>query len=198
MEDLITKKELLEKYGISYGALYRWKRKGLIPDNWFIHRSTFTGQETFLPRDKITERVNAIMQLKDSMSLDDIAASFVPSAIDKRLTGEQIIDRGICDPGVLLTYCRETGKSPPLDYHSLLALTVFSRCGSAVAAECAAKAVRNSQAAQELLIIGSNGERQAVCIPADAAGYITLPDNTECVSIHLPELISALENKLND
>lgn len=25
-EDLISKKELLERYGISYGALYRWKR----------------------------------------------------------------------------------------------------------------------------------------------------------------------------
>lgn len=30
-EDLITKKELLTRYGISYGALYRWKRMGLIP-----------------------------------------------------------------------------------------------------------------------------------------------------------------------
>ena len=29
---LISKKELLAKYGISYGSLYRWKRKGLIPE----------------------------------------------------------------------------------------------------------------------------------------------------------------------
>ena len=28
----ISKKELLELYGISYGALYRWKRMGLIPE----------------------------------------------------------------------------------------------------------------------------------------------------------------------
>ena len=33
-EDLISKKELLERYSISYGALYRWKRKGLIPEEW--------------------------------------------------------------------------------------------------------------------------------------------------------------------
>lgn len=33
-EDLISKKELLERYGISYGALYRWKRMGLIPESW--------------------------------------------------------------------------------------------------------------------------------------------------------------------
>ena len=28
-EEMISKKELLERYGISYGALYRWKRMGL-------------------------------------------------------------------------------------------------------------------------------------------------------------------------
>ena len=30
---LISKKDLLGRYGISYGALYRWKRKGLILDD---------------------------------------------------------------------------------------------------------------------------------------------------------------------
>ena len=46
-EDLISKKELLERYGISYGALYRWKRMGLIPESWFLRRSTPNGQETY-------------------------------------------------------------------------------------------------------------------------------------------------------
>ena len=46
-EELISKKELLELTGISYGQLYRWKRKGLIPEDWFIRKSTYTGQETF-------------------------------------------------------------------------------------------------------------------------------------------------------
>ena len=38
-EHLISKKDLLQKYDISYGALYRWKRKGLIPDEWFIKKA---------------------------------------------------------------------------------------------------------------------------------------------------------------
>ena len=42
-QDLISKRELLEKYGISYGALYRWKRMGLIPEDWFLRRSTRAG-----------------------------------------------------------------------------------------------------------------------------------------------------------
>ena len=44
VSELISKKEVLEKYGISYGALYRWKRIGLIPEDWFIRKSTVTGQ----------------------------------------------------------------------------------------------------------------------------------------------------------
>ena len=39
-EELISKKELLDRFGISYGALYRWKRKGLIPEDWFIKKAT--------------------------------------------------------------------------------------------------------------------------------------------------------------
>ena len=61
-ENLISKKQLLEKYSISYGALYRWKRKGLIPEDWFIKKSTATGQETFFPKDLITERVEMIIE----------------------------------------------------------------------------------------------------------------------------------------
>lgn len=72
-EDLITKKEVLEKYGISYGALYRWKRMGLIPEGWFIKRAVSTGQETYFDRAAITERIDTIMRLKDSMSLEEIA-----------------------------------------------------------------------------------------------------------------------------
>ena len=43
---LISKKDLLARTGISYGQLYRWKRQNLIPEEWFIKKSTFTGQET--------------------------------------------------------------------------------------------------------------------------------------------------------
>ncbi len=72
-EHLISKKEVLEKMGISYGQLYRWKRKGLIPEAWFIRRSTFTGQETFFPQDKIVERIGRIKDMKGEHALDDLA-----------------------------------------------------------------------------------------------------------------------------
>ena len=77
---LISKKELLEKYNISYGALYRWKRKGLIPDEWFIKKSTVTGQETFFPEKLVCERVELIISKKEDVLLDELA---------KELSGEE-------------------------------------------------------------------------------------------------------------
>ena len=72
-ENLISKKELLEKYDISYGALYRWKRKGLIPEEWFIKKATTTGQETFFPKELIFERVELILGKKEDVLLSDLA-----------------------------------------------------------------------------------------------------------------------------
>lgn len=66
-EDLISKKELLEQYGISYGALYRWKRMGLIPEDWFQKKSTSTGQETFFYRAQICERIELILSRGNSL-----------------------------------------------------------------------------------------------------------------------------------
>ena len=72
-DHLISKKDLLARYGISYGALYRWKRKGLIPDEWFIKKSTTTGQETFFPEKLVCERVELIMSKKEEVLLDELA-----------------------------------------------------------------------------------------------------------------------------
>lgn len=51
--ELISKKDLLELGDISYGQLYRWKRKRLIPEDWFIRKSTFKGKKRFFKRKNI-------------------------------------------------------------------------------------------------------------------------------------------------
>ena len=84
-QELISKKELLELYGISYGALYRWKRKGLIPEDWFIKKATVTGQETFFPRGLICERMELIQKQKDETSLEELSKQF-SSASQKNAT----------------------------------------------------------------------------------------------------------------
>lgn len=82
----ISKKDLLVLTGISYGQLYRWKREGLIPEEWFAKRSAFTGQETFFPRELILTRVKAIQSMKDDLSLSEIREHLarMPERLDLR------------------------------------------------------------------------------------------------------------------
>jgi len=79
-QELISKKQLLELADISYGQLYRWKRERLLPEEWFIKRSSYTGQETFFPRVQALERINMIKELKDDHSLEAIAEFLSPQS----------------------------------------------------------------------------------------------------------------------
>ncbi|HBF0683414.1 TPA: YhbD family protein [Clostridioides difficile] len=95
MEELISKKDLLSKTNISYGQLYRWKRKNIIPEEWFIKKSAFTGQETFFPRDKILERIELILSMKEETSLDDIANMFMKKDINKGFDIDFILSKEV-------------------------------------------------------------------------------------------------------
>jgi len=101
MEELISKKDLLIETNISYGQLYRWKRKKLIPEDWFMKKSTYTGHETFFPREKIMERIEQILNMKDGASLDDLADKFssdIPEEMVRRkedLLNHQILSKEI-------------------------------------------------------------------------------------------------------
>lgn len=77
-QNLISKKELLKLTGISYGQLYRWKRRNLIPEDWFIKKACRTGQETYFPREKILERIEKIQNFKGDLTLDDLEVRFSP------------------------------------------------------------------------------------------------------------------------
>ncbi|MBU5591817.1 YhbD family protein [Clostridium sp. MSJ-4] len=103
-EELISKKDLLQITGISYGQLYRWKRKNIIPEEWFIKKSTFTGQETFFPKEKILDRIDKIINLKDDLSLDELADKFSPSPSDIMLKKHEIIQYKIASPWSFSVY----------------------------------------------------------------------------------------------
>lgn len=87
---LISKKELLNQTQISYGQLYRWKREGLIPEEWFIKQPSFTGQETFFPKSKILNRIKAIQELKDKYSLEELAKILSPEISERNFTGDDL------------------------------------------------------------------------------------------------------------
>ncbi|MCM3786634.1 YhbD family protein [Neobacillus mesonae] len=111
-EDLISKKELLEITGISYGQLYRWKRKNLIPEDWFIRRSSFTGQETFFPRESILSRIAKIKNMKDDLSLDELADVFSPSVSTLLLTQEELEHKQLVSPITFNLYLEHAAALP--------------------------------------------------------------------------------------
>ncbi len=127
-EKLISKKEVLEKMGISYGQLYRWKRKGLIPEVWFIRRSTFTGQETFFPRDKIFERIERIKAMKDDHPLDDLAELITTRVNAKLKVALAQLERlGWLDDDLLRTCCPDEASEEAVSIWQAFLLGVLSR-----------------------------------------------------------------------
>lgn len=121
-QELISKKELLELTDISYGQLYRWKRKNLIPEDWFMRKSTYTGQETFFPKEKILERIEKIKNMKGDVSLDDLANMLSPNLTDMMLESNDLTERNIVSKPTLDFYIRERGETKDLDFEKILYL----------------------------------------------------------------------------
>ncbi|MGG3467325.1 YhbD family protein [Neobacillus pocheonensis] len=126
-EELISKKELLELAGISYGQLYRWKRKDLIPEEWFVRKSTFTGQETFFPKEKILERINKIQTMKENLSLDELADMFSPSLSDLQLEKDELIKRNIVSGAVMNFYLENDQDGPKFNFSRMLEVYVLEK-----------------------------------------------------------------------
>ncbi|AWM19227.1 DUF4004 domain-containing protein [Bacillus inaquosorum] len=123
-EQLISKKELLEKTSISYGQLYRWKRKNLIPEEWFIRKSTFTGQETFFPREDILKRISMIQKMKENLSLDEMREMLSPKMMDVSMTADDLIHKGLISRTALDVFS-EGGENSVFSSRDLLSLYVL-------------------------------------------------------------------------
>lgn len=140
-QTLISKKELLQATGISYGQLYRWKRKGLIPEEWFVRKSTFTGQETFFPRDRIVARVERILGMKDEdLSLDDIAEEVTPDLSGISISLEEAVERRIVSAQAAEISADRRPEESTLRYGELLALYLVEKLlgtGDVSREECA-------------------------------------------------------------
>lgn len=124
---LISKKELLELTDISYGQLYRWKRKGLIPDDWFIKKSSFTGQETFFPKEKVLSRIQKIVSMKEDVSLDELADMFSPTPNLVQLHPDELLKRNIVTESALTLYLDARGSREPLSFDEALAVFILDR-----------------------------------------------------------------------
>ena len=126
-EELISKKELLDIAGISYGQLYRWKRKDLIPEEWFIRKSTFTGQETFFPKEKTLERIDKIQTMKENLSLDELADMFSPNVTELHLTNDELVKRNIVSSAVMDLYLKTEMGGQHFEFSRILEVFVLEK-----------------------------------------------------------------------
>ena len=124
-QELISKRELLELTKISYGQLYRWKRKNLIPEEWFIRKSTYTGQETFFPKERIMDRIEKIKDMKGDVSLDDLANMLSPNLSELMLKSEDLINLDIISKNTLDFYIEKRGKVNELNFEKILYLSIL-------------------------------------------------------------------------
>lgn len=126
-DELVSKKDLLNLTGISYGQLYRWKRKSLIPEEWFIRKSTFTGQETFFPKNKILDRINKIKNMKEDVSLDDLAEMFSPSLAEIFLNKAELLEKDIVSNMTMDIYTSSHRGEEVFSFEKILYLSIVEK-----------------------------------------------------------------------
>jgi DNA-binding transcriptional MerR regulator len=204
--DEISKQDALRETGVSYGQFYRWKRMGLIPEAWFRRRSTFTGHETFLPREKLLERIGRIQELKDRYSLEDIAEMLSPD-VTARSYSQQEAERA----GLFSAEARALFPGPldaeAVGFVDLVCLAVIEHLSridtlSDDQIRLAAETVRASFRD----LAGAGGERRLAIVLQDGASVAALhvgecrfdPRSTVAASVNLDDLAEQLKLRLSE
>jgi hypothetical protein len=203
-QELLSKKDLLALTGISYGQLYRWKRQNLIPESWFIKQSSFTGQETFFPKEKVLKRVDAILKLKDQYSLEKLAEVFTPELTNKAFQVSSIQQVEELDPKILNLFIKLWSKEN-FTFRELLfvyALSEISRSlnlgeswlvTSVTTVKCWLSQVNSSD--YRLLVCQTKQQQYCILLPEDSTFY--LDSNSEILAnLKLNELANDLRSKL--
>ncbi|NLN04863.1 MAG: DUF4004 family protein [Clostridiaceae bacterium] len=86
---------------ITSSQLYSWKRKGLIPKEWFVKKVTRTGQITVFPRKLIVTRIRDILRYKEKYSLDKVEMFISPETTDRRFTLHEVLQIKDINPDIL-------------------------------------------------------------------------------------------------
>lgn len=179
---------MLEKTSISYGQLYRWKRKNLIPEEWFIRKSTFTGQETFFPREDILKRISMIQKMKENLSLDEMREMLSPKMKDVSMTADELIHKGLISRTALDVFSDGGGNSvfSSRDLLSLYVLEGLLQSGNVSLAEAklAAEVLKQHDTEEikkqtELIVLRKLGV--TTCFIAAAADSILFESSVKVV-----------------
>ena len=204
-EELISKKQLLRAARISYGTLYRWKRMNLIPECWFIHKATATGQETFFPREKIFARIDRIKELKKDLTVEQMRELFSANVKSFKIPFRDFDELGLVSKLALTAFSSVFPEKKVLDFDDVFGMYVVDSLmhQSGIYLEDAKQVLRmlckylSVEASKEyqLLLLRKLGVPMTVLVSGEDG--ILLEDNTEIIACaNLMEFEEALKDQL--
>lgn len=204
-EELISKKQLLRAARISYGTLYRWKRMNLIPECWFIHKATATGQETFFPREKIFARIDRIKELKKDLTVEQMRELFSANVKSFKIPFRDFDELGLVSKLALTAFSSVFPEKKVLDFDDVFGMYVVDSLmhQSGIYLEDAKQVLRmlckylSVEASKEyqLLLLRKLGVPMTVLVSGE--DDILLEDNTEIIACaNLMEFEEALKDQL--
>ncbi|MBO4460419.1 MAG: DUF4004 family protein [Clostridiales bacterium] len=205
MSELISKKQLLRVTHISYGTLYRWKRMGLIPESWFIHKATETGQATYFLKDKILPRIDRIKELKGELSVEQMQELFSANVESFKIPLKDFRDLEIVGKMSLTAFTSVFPEKDMLDFNDVFGMYVVDHLMklSGIYLEDAKQVLRllcrylsvEASKDYQLLLLRKMGVPMTVLVSGE--DQILLEDNTEIIACaNLVEFEEALKDRL--
>ena len=204
-EELISKKQLLRMAHISYGTLYRWKRLGLIPESWFIHKATDIGQATFFPKDKIFARIDRIKELKSELTVEQMQELFSANVESFKIPLKDFRELQIVSKLALTAFTSVFPLKDMLDFNDVFGMYVVEHLMklSGIYLEDAKQVLRllckylRTEASKDyqLLLLRKMGVPMTMLVSGE--DEILLEDNTEIIACaNLMEFEEALKDQL--
>lgn len=204
-EEYISKKQLLRLMQISYGTLYRWKREGLIPEGWFIHKATETGQATFFPKEKIIARILRIKELKGELTVEQMQELFSANVKSFNIPLKDFVELNLVSKLAVTAFSSVYPNKIRLDFNDVFGMYVVDHLMklSGIYLEEAKQVLRllckylstESSKEYQLLMLRKLGVPMTVLVRGDED--ILLEDNTEVIACaNLVEFEEALKDQL--
>lgn len=204
-EELISKRELLRTARISYGTLYRWKRMNLIPESWFIHKSTHTGQATFFPKERILSRVEKIQALKKDLTADQLQEIFSPNVKSFRIPLEDFNKLGMVSKLTITAYTSVFPQKEQLQFDDVFSMYVVDHLMrlSGIYLEDAKQVIRmlsqylKNEKSKDFQLILMRKMGVPITVLVRGEEDILIEDNTEIIACaNLSEFEEALKDQL--
>ena len=177
----------------------------LIPECWFIHKATATGQETFFPKDKIFARIQRIKELKRELTVDQMRELFSANVKSFKIPFNDFVGLELVSKLAVTAFASVFPEKKMLDFDDVFGMYVVDHLMklSGIYLEDAKQVLRllckylSVEASKEyqLLLLRKLGVPMTVLVKGEED--ILLEDNTEVIACaNLVEFEEALKDQL--